>query len=81
MKLIEQIMQELGADMLKSITLVPNSCCYVKSVKSVTEFSAERVVLAVGKTLVTVEGEGLQLGEYFEGDAFVRGKVRGVKID
>lgn len=81
MKLIEQILGELGCDSLKSITLVPGSGCYLKSVKAVSDFSAVRIVLTVGKNTVTVEGTDLRLGEYFQGDLFIKGDVRGIKID
>ena len=81
MKLLEQIFKELGVDTLKSITLVPGSCCYLKSVKSVVGFSAEKIELRVGKTCVTVDGVDMQIGEYFEGDMLIKGDVRGIKID
>ena len=81
MKLLEQILSEMGADTLKCITLIPGSCCYLKSIKSVTEFSAEKIELRVGKMRVTVEGAEMQIGEYFEGDMLIKGDVRGIKID
>lgn len=81
MKLLEQILNEMGADTLNSITLIPASCCYLKSVKAVVDFSPERIVLAVGKKRVTLEGENMLLGEFFEGDLIVKGDVRGIKID
>lgn len=81
MKLLEQILNEMGADTLKSITLIPNSCCYLKSVKSVVDFSPERMVLAVGRKRVTLEGENMLLGEFFEGDLVVKGEIRVIKID
>ena len=81
MKLLEQILNEMGADTLKSITLIPNSCCYLKSVKYVVDFSPERIVLAVGKKRVTLEGENMLLGEFFEGDLLVKGDIRVIKID
>lgn len=80
MKLLEQILHELGADTLKSITLVPGSCCYLKSVKQIVYFSPERIVLSLGKTQAEVEGEGLEVGQYFEGDVLICGNVRGVKV-
>ena len=81
MKLLEQILNEMGADTLKSITLVPGSCCYLKSVKSVVDFSPERIALSVGKKRVTLEGEDMLLGEFFEGDLLVKGDIRVIKID
>lgn len=81
MKLLQQLLNEMGADTLKSITLIPDSCCYLKSVKSVVDFSPERIVLKVGKSSVTVEGNDMTLGEFFEGDLIIKGGVKGVKID
>lgn len=81
MKLLEQILNEMGADTLKSITLVPGTCCYLRSVKSVVDFSAERIVLAVGKKRVMLEGTDMLLGEFFEGDLLVNGDIKGIKID
>ena len=81
MKLLEQILSELGADSLKSITLVPDNCCYLRSVKSVVEFSPTKMVLAVGKKRVTLEGENMTVGQFFEGDLCVKGEIRGIRID
>lgn len=81
MKLLEQILNEMGADTLKSITLVPGMCCHLKSVRAVVEFSAQKIELKVGKMRVTLEGNDMQIGEYFEGDILVKGDIRGIKID
>lgn len=81
MKLLEQILSELGADTLKSITLIPGSCCFLKSVKGVLDFSSEHIRLAVGKKAVTLEGEELQVGEFFEGDILIKGNIKVIKID
>ncbi len=81
MKLVEQILNELGADGLKSLTLVPGECCYLKSVKSVLSFTPRSVVLSVGRFSVFVEGEELSVGEYFEGDLLVKGNVRSVRFE
>lgn len=81
MKLVEQILNELGADGLKSVTFVPGECCYLKSVKSVLSFSPQKIILSVGKACVFVEGEDLSVGEYFEGDLLIKGKVRTVGVE
>lgn len=81
MKLLEQLLNEMGADTLKSITYVPDCCCYLKSVKAVVDFSPERIVLAVGKKRITLEGENMLLGEFFEGDLIVKGNVKVIKVD
>lgn len=81
MKLVEQILGELGVDTLKSITLVPGVCCYMKSVKTVLSFSPQTIVLAVGKKSVTIEGDDMEVGKYFEGDILINGNVRSVRIE
>ncbi len=81
MKLLEQILGELGADTLKSFTVVPDFGGYFRSVKSVNEFSESRIVLVQKRRTVTVEGENLEVGSYFEEDVFIKGRIKEVKID
>lgn len=81
MKLLEQILCELGADTLKSFSIVPEFGGYFRSIKGVAEYSSERVVLVLKKNKITVVGEGLTLGKYFEEDLLIKGKIVGVQID
>lgn len=81
MKLLEQILSELGADTLKSFSIVPDFGGYFRSVKGVVEYSSERIVLALKKNKITVVGESLTLGKYFEEDLLIKGKISGVEID
>ena len=81
MKLLEQILSELGADTLKSFSIIPDFGGYFRSVKGVAEYSSEKVVLALKKNRITVVGENLTLGKYFEEDLLINGKIKGVEID
>ena len=81
MKLLEQILSELGADTLKSFSVVPDFGGYFRSIKGVAEYSSERIVLAQKKTKITIEGENLTLGKYFEEDLLIKGRITGVRID
>ena len=49
MKLLEQILSELGADTLKSFSVVPDFGGYFRSVKGVSEYSPEKIVLSSEK--------------------------------
>ena len=80
-KLLEQILSELGADTLKSFSVVPDFGGYFRSIKGVSEYSSVKVVLSLKKNRITVEGENLTLGKYFEEDLLIKGKITGVKID
>ena len=81
MKLLEQILSELGADTLKSFSIIPDFGGYFRSIKRVAEYSSEKVVLALKKNRITVTGENLTLGKYFEEDLLIKGKISGVQID
>ena len=81
MKLLEQILTELGADTLRSFSVVPDFGGYFRSIKGVAEYSSEKVVLALRKNKITVEGENLTLGKYFEEDLLIKGRITGVSID
>lgn len=81
MKLLEQILSELGADTLKSFSIVPDFGGYFRSVKGVLEYSSQKIILALKKSKLMIEGENLTLGKYFEEDLFIKGKITGVKLD
>ncbi len=81
MKLLEQILGELGGDTLKAFTVVPDFGGYFRAVKSVAEYSEERIVLLAGKRGITLEGKKLEVGKYFEQDIFIRGVIESVKIE
>ena len=81
MKLLDQILSELGADTLKSFSIIPDFGGYFRSVKGVAEYSSEKVVLLLKKNRITVVGENLTLGKYFEEDLLIKGKLKGVQID
>ena len=81
MKLLDQILSELGADTLKSFSIIPDFGGYFRSIKGVVEYSSEKVVLALKKNKITVTGENLTLGKYFEEDLLIKGKLKGVQID
>lgn len=81
MKLLEQILGELGGDTLKAFTVVPCFGGYFRSVKNIAEYSKECVVLVLKKAKITLEGEDLEVGKYFEEDLFIKGDIRGIKIE
>ena len=80
MKLLDELLKELGGDTMRAITVIPNFCAYLKSIKSVAELTPTKIVLLQKKTVISVEGEDLKLDGYFEEDALVTGKVKKVEI-
>lgn len=81
MKLLDQILGEMGADTLKAFTVVPQFGGYFRSVKSVKELSSEKIVLALKRTEITVEGEKLEVGKYFEEDILIKGNIKVIKVE
>ena len=81
MKLLEQIMQELGGDTLKAFTVVPRFGGYFRSIKSIAEYSPQKIVLRLKKFDITLSGEDMQVGKYFEEDIFIKGNIKGIQID
>lgn len=75
MKLLRQILSEAGADTGEAFTVVPGFGAYFQNVRSVVEYSEERVVLAVGRATVVVTGERLTVGNYFQRDLLLLGNV------
>lgn len=74
-------MDELGADTLKSFSIVPSFGGYFRSVKSIAEYSPEKMVLLQKKTSIVLEGENLQVGKYFEEDIFIKGNIKVIKVE
>lgn len=81
MKILEQILEELGADTLKSFSVVPAFGGYFRSVKSIAEYTPERIVLAQKKSAIVLTGTGLEVAKYFEEDAFIKGDIKGISIE
>ncbi|MDE6667751.1 MAG: YabP/YqfC family sporulation protein [Clostridia bacterium] len=81
MKLLEQIMEELGGDTLKSFSVVPSFGGYFRSIRSIAEYSSERIVLLQRKTSIILEGEKLEVGKYFEEDIFIKGNIKVITVE
>lgn len=81
MKLLEQILSELGADNLKSFTVIPSFGGYFRSVKSIAEYSSEKIVLLQKGKAITLQGEKLDVGKYFEEDIFIKGDIKVINVE
>ena len=81
MKLIKEILKEYGADVLKSFTIIPNFGGYFCSVKSVIEYTPQKIILSQNKKIIKVHGENLSILEYFQQDMLILGNFSGVEIE
>ncbi len=78
MNLISQLLEELGADEARAVTVCPGVCAFLRGVKAVAELTPEKIVLACRGGTLTVEGDKLRVAEYFQGDMIIRGSVKRV---
>jgi len=81
MKLLEQVMEELGGDTLKSFSVVPSFGGYFRSVKGIAEYTPEKIILLQKKNSIILEGENLEVGKYFEQDVFIKGNIRVITVE
>lgn len=81
MKLLEQIINELGGDTLKAFTVVPRFGGYFRSVKGIAEYTPQKIVLKLKKFNLVLTGVELEVGKYFEEDIFIKGNIEGIQID
>jgi hypothetical protein len=76
MNILWEILGDEGADIERAYVVVPDFGAYLKNVKSVDEYSGEKIVVNLHKSKLTVEGDNLYIGKYFEGDLLILGKVK-----
>lgn len=81
MELISKIIEELGGDEAHAFTVCPGQLAHFRGVKSVSELTAEKIVLICGKKIITCEGKNLTAAEYFQGDMTVSGNITGINIE
>lgn len=81
MKLLDQIIKEMGGDTLKSFTVVPCFGGYFRSIRSISEYSPQKIVLRLKKFCIILTGEDMQIGKYFQEDIFIKGNIKGIQID
>lgn len=81
MKLLEQILEELGGDTLKAFSIVPSFGGYFRSIKSVAGYSPEKIILLQRKRTLVLEGENLEVGKYFEEDIFIKGDIKVITVE
>ena len=81
MRLYDEIFKSVDGVAVARCLLVPGGEGYLEGVKSVEEFSPERLVICFSKNRVEIEGEGLSISKYYEGDLQIAGRIFSWKID
>ena len=81
MRLYDEIFKNAEGVFGTKCIFVPSGGGYFEGVRSVGDFSSERIVLCFAKEQVTVEGEGLSIKKYCDGDLQLSGKVLSVRVE
>ena len=81
MRLYDEIFKSVDGAAVSRCLFVPGGEGYLEGVKSVEEFSAERIVICFPKNRVEIEGEELSISKYYEGDLQISGRIFSWKID
>lgn len=75
MRLYDEIFKNTEGFPLARCTFIPEGGGYFEGVKAVGDFSSERVVLCFPRCSVSVEGVGLCIKKYCDGDLQLTGKI------
>ena len=82
MRLYEEIIKSeaFSAFAGARVLFLPLRAAYFEGVKALGDFSTERVEIVFSTCEIAVEGEGLSIGKYADGDLSVLGKVRMLSV-
>lgn len=80
MRLYEEIFKSVEGEALSRCLFSPDGDGYFEGVKSVDEFSDERIVIGFAKKRVEIVGEGFSIGKYCDGDLHLLGRIGGIHV-
>ena len=81
MRLYEEIFKNADEFSFSRCTIVPGGGGYFEGVKAVGDFSPERIVICFSRGSVAVEGKGLAIKKYYDGDLQMSGKILGLRVE
>ncbi|MBQ4053662.1 MAG: YabP/YqfC family sporulation protein [Clostridia bacterium] len=80
MGLYDEIFKNPSDSACARCVVVPGGGGYFEGVKSVGDFSTEKIVVYFPKQTVEVEGKNLAIKKYYDGDLQIGGRVTCVKV-
>ena len=81
MRLFNEIFKNDTLASLARCTLIVGGGGYFEGVKTVGDFTPERIVLYFPKESIEIEGENLSIGKYCDGDLHLLGKIRSWRLE
>lgn len=81
MRLYDEIFKNADGFSFSRCTVVPGGGGYFEGVKAVGDFSPERVVVCFPRGNVAVEGKGLTIKKYYDGDLQLSGQIFTLRVE
>lgn len=80
MRLYEEIFKNADGGAFCKCVVVPKGGGYFEGVKSVEDFSSNRIVICFPKDRIAVEGERLTVRKYCDGDLQLDGNIFSLQV-
>ena len=80
MRLYDEIFKNADGAAFTRCVIVPCGGGYFEGVKSVADFSEERLVLVFPSQTVEIEGKALRIKKYCDGDLHLLGSVTALRV-
>ena len=80
MRLFDEIFKNDTLASLSRCMLIVGGGGYFEGVKTVGDFTPERIVLYFPNEMVEIEGENLSIGKYCDGDLALDGEIYAVQV-
>ena len=80
MRLYDDIFKDPGGSACARCVVVPGGGGYFEGVKSVGDFSSEKIVIYFPRQAVEIYGVDLAIKKYYDGDLHIGGRVSAVRM-
>ena len=81
MRLFDEIFKNDTLASLARCVVIVGGGGYFEGVKTVGDFTPERIVLYFPKETVIIEGKNLSIGKYYDGDLRLLGKISSWRLE
>lgn len=81
MRLYDEIFKNADDFSFSRCTVVPGGGGYFEGVKAVGDFSSEKIVICFSHGSVAVEGKGLTIKKYYDGDLQLSGQIYALRVE
>ncbi len=80
MRLLGEIFEKIDEEGFSRCTLLLGGAAYLEGVKTVGDFSPEKIVVFFKKYALEIEGQDLFIRKYVDGDLLLNGKVLSLRV-